>query len=44
MQELSDCFSDSLMGDDSGGDNWERDTCLHLNEIVRLLKSFKINI
>lgn len=32
------------MGDDSGGDNWERDECLHLNNIVWLLKSFKINI
>lgn len=32
------------MGDDSGGDNWEQSKCLHLNKIVRLLKSLKTNI
>lgn len=44
VQEISDCFSGSLMGDDSGRDNWEQSKCLHLNKIVWLLKSFKTNI
>jgi len=29
IQELSDCSSDSLMEDDSGGDNLEQEERLH---------------